>query len=95
LPEGEALDFNPIGVCESIVEDMPNCPDIIHGGNRAYYRPSTDEVGMPKHEQFKTEGDYYLTLFHELAHSTMHVTRLDRKQDRDSKPRSINTLTKS
>lgn len=79
----DTIDFNPIGVCEKIVEDMPNPPEINHGGNRAFYRPSTDSVGMPNPEQFKSEGEYYTTLFHELAHSTMHVTRLDRKQSRE------------
>jgi antirestriction protein ArdC len=58
---------------------MPNCPAIDHnGGNSAYYTPSKDTVSMPKREQFQTNGGYYLTLFHELAHSTGHFTRLDR-----------------
>lgn len=80
-PEG--LDFNPIASCENVIDNMPNIPKIEHGGNRAFYRPSADSIGMPTKSQFHNEGEYYRTLFHELGHSTMHVTRLDRKQTRE------------
>lgn len=71
--------FNPIAEAERIINEMPNCPTIDHnGGNSAFYRPSTDTVSMPELAQFKTEEGYYQTLFHELAHSTGHFTRLDR-----------------
>lgn len=46
--------------------------------NRAYYRRDTDEVHVPMREQFKNLGEFYSTMFHELAHSTGHKTRLDR-----------------
>lgn len=45
---------------------------------RAFYRPSTDEIHMPKPEQFKDSAEYYSTLFHEMTHSTGHPSRLDR-----------------
>ena len=54
-------------------------PNLSHGGNRAYYKPSIDAVKMPKAEAFVTTDDYYKTLFHELVHSTGHDTRLKRK----------------
>lgn len=77
--DGNGLSFNPIAECESVVALMPNCPAIDHeGGNSAYYTPSKDTVSMPKREQFKSEEQYYMTLFHEIAHSTGHFTRLDR-----------------
>lgn len=77
--DGNAIVFNPIAECESVVASMPNCPTIDHnGGNSAYYTPSRDTVSMPTREQFKSEEEYYMTLFHELAHSTGHFTRLDR-----------------
>lgn len=47
-------------------------------GNRAYYRPSTDEVTMPMREQFPEASGYYATMLHELGHWTGHSTRLDR-----------------
>lgn len=47
-------------------------------GNRAFYRPSTDEVVVPTVNQFREVGEYYSTLFHELGHSTGHSSRLNR-----------------
>jgi antirestriction protein ArdC len=44
--------------------------DIRFGGNRAFYRPSEDFIQMPHREQFKTAGQYFETLFHELVHWT-------------------------
>jgi len=49
-----------------------------HGGDRAFFSPSTDFVQMPKPEDFKDNGFYYSTLAHELTHWTGHKARLDR-----------------
>jgi len=73
------LDFNPIEEAERIVAGMPNKPTITHNEARAYYRPVTDTVNMPKKELFTAEPEYYSTLFHELVHSTGHESRLARK----------------
>jgi len=48
------------------------------GGNRAYYSPSDDFIGMPKLEQFKTTDGYYSTLLHELTHWTGAMKRCNR-----------------
>ena len=53
-------------------------PEINFGGNRAYYRPSSDQIQMPPINQFKNSDGYYSTLFHELVHSTGHENRLNR-----------------
>lgn len=47
-------------------------------GDRAYYRPSTDDIVLPMLDQFAKTSEYYSTLFHELTHSTGHETRLNR-----------------
>ena len=47
-------------------------------GDRAFYRPSTDEVVLPIRKQFVSTAEYYSTVFHELTHSTGHVKRLNR-----------------
>ena len=47
-------------------------------GDRAFYRPSTDEVVLPIRKQFISTAEYYSTVFHELTHSTGHATRLNR-----------------
>lgn len=46
--------------------------------NKAFYRPSTDEVVLPMREQFTDTSEYYSTAFHELTHSTGHPSRLNR-----------------
>ncbi len=42
--------------------------DIRHGGNRAYYSPSTDHIQMPPKSVFHAEHGYYSTLGHESIH---------------------------
>ena len=58
--------------------------DIRHGGDRAYYSPSTDFIRIPSRDRFTatetssaTEG-YYATLLHELTHWTGNSSRCDR-----------------
>ena len=57
---------------------------IEHGGDRAYYRPSTDHIQMPSADAFcgtatmsRSEG-YYATLVHELTHWSGAKHRLGR-----------------
>lgn len=47
-------------------------------GDRAFYVPALDSVTVPKMEQFPKTAEYYSTVFHELAHSTGHKSRLNR-----------------
>ena len=49
--------------------------------SQAFYRPSTDEVVVPKLSQYRLISEYYSTLFHELTHSTGHASRLARITD--------------
>ena len=63
----------------SIVQGMPSPPQIIHGKTRALYRVQDDQVELPDRYRFESSDQYYSTLFHELAHSTGHASRLDRK----------------
>ena len=50
----------------------------LEDGDRAFYRPSTDSITLPKKSQFKNAEEYYATLYHEMAHSTGHEKRLNR-----------------
>ena len=61
-----------------IIASMPNAPSIREGNAVPCYRPKTDSVHMPEHGFFDSEEAYYSTLFHELAHSTGHASRLAR-----------------
>ena len=51
---------------------------VVHGGNRACYVPSTDNIHMPCIDFFRDSESYYATLAHELTHWTLHETRLNR-----------------
>lgn len=67
-----------IAACESILTTYANPPKLEHSGTRACYSPRTDIVNMPPANQFFSDEEYYGTLFHELAHSTGHTSRLNR-----------------
>jgi antirestriction protein ArdC len=60
------------------------CADVRHGGDRAYYRRSSDHVQIPERDRFTGSATstptetYYATLLHELTHWTGHKSRLDR-----------------
>lgn len=70
---------SPVEAAERIVGAMPKAPEIRHGQGRAFYSPRLDFVGMPDLSAFPAREEYYSTLFHELAHSTGHKERLNRK----------------
>lgn len=71
--------FDPLERCEALVAGYPNRPPITHDGRgQAYYRKDTDSVHMPRRETFTSPATYYAALFHELVHSTGHVSRLAR-----------------
>jgi len=51
---------------------------IEHGGDSASYSPGFDRIRLPVIGNFRTEGDYWGTCFHELGHWTGAAKRLDR-----------------
>ena len=78
LIEKPECKFDKIENCENIINNFVNSPSISFGGDRAFYRPSSDAVQMPNFEQFKNAESYYSVFFHELTHSTGHSNRLKR-----------------
>lgn len=78
LPE-KNLSINPIETCERMIGEMPNRPVIEHGGDQPFYDFRIDVVKVPHLCNFASAEKYYATLFHELAHSTGHASRLNRK----------------
>jgi len=52
---------------------------IVFGGDRAFYDKLNDMIRMPCKTKFISEENYYATLLHEIAHSTMAKHRLDRQ----------------
>jgi len=64
---------------ERIIERMADKPRIVHEKiDEAFYNVVTDTIHLPLLENFKSRAFYYDTLFHELAHSTGHESRLNR-----------------
>jgi antirestriction protein ArdC len=53
--------------------------DVRHGGNRAYYSPSSDHIQMPPFQVFDESVSYYSTLAHEHTHWTASPGRCDRQ----------------
>ena len=57
---------------------------VAHGGERAFYRPSTDTITMPDEGLFTgtatmtRDEAYYAVLLHEATHATGHKSRCDR-----------------
>ena len=49
-----------------------------NGGNRAFYRVSSDHIRMPPVSAFPTAGDYDTVRLHEASHATGHPSRLNR-----------------
>jgi antirestriction protein ArdC len=80
IPAAVNVDRTPverIEDAERIVTGMPNRPPI-KASDKAWYSPSRDEVGIPDKEFFSSSEAFYAVLFHELAHSTGHTTRVGR-----------------
>lgn len=54
--------------------------------NAAYYTHRLDKIVVPPRSAFKSEGDYYATVLHELAHWTGHHSRLARRAPDEKRP---------
>lgn len=53
--------------------------EIRHGGAKAFYRPSTDEIQLPPRAAFAGASGYYNVALHELTHWTGHDSRCNRQ----------------
>ncbi|MGH3737598.1 MAG: ArdC family protein [Micromonosporaceae bacterium] len=72
-------DADRVAAAEQIIDGYRNPPTITaDGGLRAYYRPSTDSIHLPRRSAFTTATEWYATAYHELGHSTGHPSRLNR-----------------
>ena len=64
--------------CDQIYAKYPEIRPEINLGLNAVYIPKLDQIRIPSMLDFISTSDYYATLFHELVHSTGHVSRLNR-----------------
>lgn len=49
--------------------------------DRAYYSPTMDHIKVPPRGCYSSEVEYFSTKFHEMIHSTGHVSRLNRFEE--------------
>lgn len=68
----------PLEKAAAIVRNAKLCP-IQHAGFAATYSPKDDVIRLPAPTTFRTQHDYFQTLFHEMTHATGHGSRLDRE----------------
>ena len=79
LPKMETHQHDPIYAVEKIIAGMPNPPEIVRGGSKAYYSPLTDRITLPPRELFISAEEEAATETHELIHSVGHEKRLARE----------------
>ena len=70
--------ITPIENCKKFFDNLN--AKIIHDGIKCFYRPSTDEIGMPDIKQFDNAEEYYSVLAHEHIHWSGSDTRLKREK---------------
>ena len=72
-----------IQACEDVIKTYHKTQGIATrwGGDRCYYSPSEDYIGMAKKEQFKTKEGFYAVYLHEIGHSTGNIKRLNRSMN--------------
>ena len=77
FPDSAAAD----DAAQAIINDYLNREGVrlhYNEGDRAFYRPSADEIVLPLMKQFRSTAEYYSTAVHEITHSTGHEKRLNR-----------------
>ncbi len=60
---------------QAIVTNYHNKP-VIYTGPQASYHLTADTITMPSLYKFRTDEDFFATLFHEFIHSTGNIKRL-------------------
>ncbi|WP_294536824.1 zincin-like metallopeptidase domain-containing protein [uncultured Rhodoblastus sp.] len=79
-------EYVPAGIPKPLFERVADADLIIKasgirveiGGNRAFYRPSNDQIQMPPDAAFQSPEGWAATILHEFAHATGAKHRLDR-----------------
>lgn len=80
-PDDEIEHQDPIAEAEDVITgylDRSGVQFTARLSDEAYYSPVLDCVVVPMLDQYSDPAEYYSTSFHELTHSTGHVSRLNR-----------------
>lgn len=75
----EEKNHDPIFAAEQIKEGYKDSPLVTFAPGRAYYQPQPDTITIPSIKDYDKPEEYYSTMFHEMAHSTGHKSRLNRE----------------
>lgn len=77
----------PVIEAEQIVHGFRDAPKILfdQSENSPCYYPSIDEIHVPPMATFTSVEAFYRVLYHEICHSTMHESRLNRVEGRGNK----------
>lgn len=79
LPRPATNKVEPVAAVDAVIEGMKGTGlTVLYGGGQPAYAPLTDTVKMPLPDRFHTTQDCAATMLHELAHSTGHVSRMNR-----------------
>jgi antirestriction protein ArdC len=73
------FEHDPIEEAEKIFKGYINSPSYTWENNGAWYKPALDIINVPPIKAFPKAEEFYCTLFHEMAHSTGHDSRLKRE----------------
>jgi antirestriction protein ArdC len=79
LPKIETHQHDPIEAVEKIIAGMPNPPEIIRGGSKAFYSLLTDCITLPPRELFISAEEEAATTAHEVIHFSGSEKRLARE----------------
>jgi antirestriction protein ArdC len=79
LPKIETHQHDPIEAVEKIIAGMPNPPEIVRVGSKAFYSPATDRITLPPRELFISAEEEAATETHEIVHSSGSEKRLARE----------------
>ncbi|MGH7935428.1 MAG: zincin-like metallopeptidase domain-containing protein, partial [Chthoniobacterales bacterium] len=86
LPKFETHQHDPIEAVEKIVAGMPNPPEIVRGGSKAFYSPLTDRITLPPRELFISAEEEACTTLHECSHAAGASKRLNRESITEAAP---------
>jgi antirestriction protein ArdC len=68
MPKTETYRHDPIEAAEKIIAGMPDAPEIVRAGSKAFYSPLTDRITLPPRELFISAEEEAATTLHELSH---------------------------
>ncbi len=86
LPKMETHQHDPIDAVEKIIAGMPNPPEIVRGGSKAFYSPLTDRITLPPRELFISAEEEACTTLHECSHAAGASKRLNRESITEAAP---------